>query len=363
MADISGSDGARWLIVAASSAFDTPGVCARWDRLNDAFNDGTPVLDSKTVSQLARHFGDSSLCLAFYHDEAENCDRAAALLTKRRFGDWAIFAPGQSCVGCVIVEPSLSGDVKVIESLVAALPQKAFRLSLHKQDPALSQFVDLPRHSKIDKQHRGTTSNVDLAGTFDGFWQARHKDVRRSVRRAQRTLEGDDIPYELTALTRPEDMAGAVRVHGELEGAGWKGREGTAIETNNAQGAFYTELMESFAATGGGCAYQLRYADTVVASLLTIAKNQIQIVLKTTYDESRARYAPGRFLDYLAYQHMFSRPQAKVLENYTVASSVDQKWASGTRPIYDIDITPGYVVKKAIDVAGAIRQVFSPPAR
>jgi hypothetical protein len=132
-------------------------------------------------------------------------------------------------------------------------------------------------------------------------------------------------------------MIAAVDEYADIESSGWKGKNNTAIRRNNRQGAFYKEVMLEFSRCNGACVYQLLFDEKVVASLLTLVQDGMQVVLKTTYLESYAQYSPGRFIDYLMLQSAFDNHNVSVVENYTNAGSEDCKWASGSREIYHVN--------------------------
>ena len=62
------------------------------------------------------------------------------------------------------------------------------------------------------------------------------------------------------------------------------------------------------------------------------------VALKTTYDESMSRYAPGRLLQYSFLELEFERATHKVVEFYTNSTKETLQWASSSRDIYHVSL-------------------------
>jgi hypothetical protein len=261
----------------------------------------------------------------------------AALVHKARFGELKIFTPAQACVGSLIIDPAYA-DSRFNEVLTALLNRFSLllRVNLPKQDAELAQSRLTAEERFFSIAQHSITTNIDVTGDFESYWSSRHKEVRRGIRKVLGSLADQQTEYSLAVLRDPAEMNMAVAEHGNLESAGWKGRAGTAIHAENAQGKCYARILTGFAERDQARVYQLRFDGVVVASLLTIVQNGVQAVLKTTFDESMAKYSPGRFIDYLAIADACEDPEISTIENYTSSKSVDRKWATGTRPICDV---------------------------
>ncbi|MGH8501161.1 MAG: GNAT family N-acetyltransferase [Gammaproteobacteria bacterium] len=226
---------------------------------------------------------------------------------------------------------------KRLDDLLASLPGFAWQIGLTRQDPLYSRFLGSAHQPRIEKINDWVTTHIDVDGSFEPFWQTRAKKVRQDVRRIFRRLETSSINWRLEVLRDHEAMPAGVRQYGELESVGWKGREGTAIHSDNVQGEFYTRVLQGFARAGDARIYQLYLDDRLAASLLTISRNRMLVVLKTTYDESVASLSPGRLIDYLMLEWAFADKDIGRIENYTNASAEDARWCSGSRNLYHVN--------------------------
>ena len=171
-----------------------------------------------------------------------------------------------------------------------------------------------------------------------GDRRATLEGTRKSIRRAIKKLEKEEITSSYQVVNTRSELQEALRIYGQLESAGWKGREGSAIEFDNQQGAFYYDVLNAYIDQGRAKVHQLKFGEKVVASLLTIEDEQMNIALKTTYDEAYAKYAPGRLLDYYMLQEMLKDGCQLKIENYTNASVEDQKWWPRVRDMYHVTV-------------------------
>lgn len=171
------------------------------------------------------------------------------------------------------------------------------------------------------------------------------------MERILRRLQREGISPQLVERRDVNSVAVAVAVHGELEAAGWKGKNGTAIRRDNAQGSFYTDVMQNFAQADGACAYQLYLGDRAAASQLTITQNGMLVLLKIAHDESLSTYSPGRLLDYLMLERLFSDSSIRKIEFYTNASRDDSRWATGSRKIGHVNYFRSNFLKRLVQMA------------
>jgi len=123
-----------------------------------------------------------------------------------------------------------------------------------------------------------------------------------------------------------------------LEIAGWKGAVGTAVAIGNEQGQFYTEALGRFARSNQATVYELHIGEQLAASRLVIANDQMVVILKTTYDESLARFAPGRLLLYRIIEEQLKSQSGKTIEFYTNATSDQADWTNFGCTIHNIQV-------------------------
>ena len=307
-----------------------------------------PMLDSGFVDTLLRHFGDGSehLCVLGSPSDPD----ALCILRRRAIGDWHSFLPSQTQVG-----PQLVPGSACLRTLFESLPGRVERIDLLSIDPAVLPKGGEPTHQRMLS---ALTVNVSLAGTFDDYWANRSKNLRHNMRRyARRTAEVAD-KVEHIRITSPADIARAVSRYAQLESAGWKGREGTALAPGNAQEAFYTDLLLRLSELGRAFVYEMWIGNRLAASRLVISSDHAVAILKTTYDETLNAYAPGRQQLHALIADCFSRHPGKTLEFCTNASVEQIAWATDCRHIEHWTLLRGVVSSAIFQTTRVTRNLF-----
>jgi hypothetical protein len=308
-----------------------PAFAAEWDRLNRELFGSHPLFDSRFVGPLLGHFGDGSELLCIHR--TDNAVDGALILRPLELGRWALFLPSQTQAGMVLMK-----SARLLEPLLPSLPGYAWSLDLLSIAPAFSpnwSGLTLPR---IVRPH-AVTMAVATEGDFAAYWQARPKKLKDNLRRYRRHAEETAGPLSITLITDPAEIEDALARYGQLESAGWKGKEGTAITPDNAQGHFYAETFVRFAHIGQAFVMELRVGELLVASRLFIHHEQIWIIIKTTYDETQSAYAPGRLLLYAMLEC--------VLLTCRAAASSSTPMSNATRPNGPLPYGPSRIIRSS----------------
>lgn len=276
------------------------GLSEEWARLA-AGAGGVPVLDVDFVAACLEHLASDEVNLAVI--EQGSAVVAMSFLVTSRLGTLETWAPGQAPLGLFVVErPEYLPAV--LEAIFKHYPTRAM-LSVLQQD---SRYTEPNSFGTLaDEVAYIDTPWIECATGFDEYWESLGSNIKRNMRKDGNKLEARNITPRMSVVERPEDIAAAVAAYGELEMSGWKGAENSAVSADNAQGRFYTGLLERFSARGRGFAYQLFYGDRLVASDLAIAGADCVVILKTAYlDEERAT-SPAQMLRRSYFPLLFER--------------------------------------------------------
>lgn len=343
-----------WIIQPAQTLLER--YADAWQTLQREHYRSHPLFDLRFIGPALRYFGDTGRRVRLALQSEAGKPVAMALLEDRGFGRWQLFLPSQIPLGPLLLQADHGVDQATarLNSLLAVLPGYAWTISLLKQDPAYSAPLSGDM-LQGERMFYATTVSIALEGSFESYWQARSKNLRSKMRRLLARLEEEGGRLE---ETRDQViMAQAVADHGRLESAGWKGQKGTAIHKDNVQGLFYREVLELFAKTGGARVYQLWLGGRVIASQIAIHQNGVMVLLKTAHDEAFSAYSPGRLLDYLMLQRLFSASELHSVEFYTNASTEDLRWSTAQRDIYHFNYFRSRLFKKAAVAARGMRHV------
>ncbi|MCL2344501.1 MAG: GNAT family N-acetyltransferase [Desulfobulbus sp.] len=317
-----------WEFLPAASAFAEH--VADWDRLNDELYGGHPYFDSRFVGPLLKYFAKGSERLCLYREQG--IVRGAVILQPHGLGRWAIFRPSQAQVTAILV-----ADAALLQSLLQALPGFAWSIEFHAVDPRYAPSFDSIRAQTIVFPHANTIGVVPGNG-FDAYWQQRPKKLRSNISRYSNRQEREAGASVLSSWREQGDMVGGVARFGELESAGWKGEVGTAVSIGNVQGHFYADVLAGFAATGQAEVYEMAVAGQLAASRLLIGNARMLVMLKTAYDETLSRFAPGRLLLYRLLERELAENPERVVEFYTNATRDQAEWATFDCAIHSIQL-------------------------
>ncbi len=343
-----------WQLIGARQGFAAN--ADRWARLNRRLFGGHPLLDPRFVGPLVEHFGTTSTRLAILGDPAEPC--GMMLVDRGRAGLWNTFLPSQCQIAPVLLAPC---DAHRLPALIRALPGRAIAFDLLSQDPLYSCVAGVEQPEGVvglmETHPHVRTMSVRLEGGFEQYWSARSRTLIKNMRRYGNRIERDDLRLEFEAATEPAHVTARVVDYGLLESAGWKGALGTAASLDSIQGRFYAAMMRGFAERGDAAVYSLLHGEHVVACRLVVRSPTMIVILKTTYDESYRRYAPGRLLLRAVLREMFERHTGAVVEFYTNATDEQLAWATDQRGIENVRVYRSALGRWAFERVRAARRL------
>lgn len=315
----------------------------RWDGLQRECAN-LPFLESGFLLPLLEEFGTGRELIALGHQDGKPC--AAAILAKRRFGVWQTFQPSQLPLGAWVSKPG-SSIAEEAKSLLRALPTFALNLSLTQIDPAYySRPEDEPRVRTMDYVE---TAWVDIDRPFDEYWESRGKNLRTNTRKQRIKLQNQNVTLVLECLTQPESVVQAIADFGALESAGWKGTDGTAVISDNAQGRFYCKMLEIFCRQGRGRIYCYRFNEKVVAMDLCIESGDRIVILKTTYDEAHKAVSPSTLMRQDEFRELFNSGTFKRIEFYGKVMEWHTRWTENRRSLFHLTTYSSTLVSQLHD--------------
>ncbi|WP_313952275.1 GNAT family N-acetyltransferase [Accumulibacter sp.] len=335
-----------WEIHLAKTAFSD--FTDDWDRLNARLYDRHPFADSRFVGALLDHFGDGSERLCVHRNDGGIS--GALILCPAGVGRWSQFSPPQRQIAAILLD-----DVRLLESLLCALPRPAWTIELHAIDPRYSPDFSRLTLPLIFQPH-ARTIGVRQWTNFSDYWQQRPRNREKNIRRYLGRAGSEFGPTRLSKLANAPDLNAGLKRFGVLETAGWKGKAGAAISSDNQQGAFYGDILRRFASTSQAAIYELHIGDHLASSRLVLINNHITIILKTTYDKSLARFAPCRPLRYRLIEEQFALPAKRTMEFDTNATSDQKEWATFARTIHNIQLFRNPAIAATFSALRALRR-------
>jgi hypothetical protein len=322
---------AAWIFHSATDAF------VRYRKLWDEIGQRTGrhiLMDSAFVELLIKHFAAPRVLLGVSNGATHP---AMALVEQAKQGFWQTFQPSQAPVGLISFSDSADAPAQ-IRSLIRSIPGYPLGFAILHQDPDFTLFGNLARSPNVERLEYIQTSRLRLTGTFEGYWKTRSHNLVHNLSRQRRRVAEQGGRLELVVDRKPERAADGIRIYGELESAGWKGQEDSAISAENLQGRFYRELLEHFCGRGEGAIYRLDFNGKPIASSLCLERDGMLVVLKITYDEKIERLSPGLLLHEAMLKSLFSEGRVKVVEYFGRYSDWHRKWTTETRVMYHLNV-------------------------
>ena len=305
---------------------------AEWDALCRATG-MPPFLESGFLRPLIEVFAGGSEQLALLR--AGSSWLAAAILRPRGWGLWETFQPSQLPLGPVLAPPG-QDLAELANGLLRALPGVGLSLGLTQLDPrSVARPAQGPATRSSDYIH---TAWVDIAGSFDAFWDARGKNLRQNVRKQRNKLQADGVAVELRCTRDAGGVAQALVHYGAMESAGWKAEGGTAIHPDNDQGRFYRAMLENFCADGRGRIYSLCLDGTPVAMDLCIEAAGELVILKTTYDEQQKALSPSTLMRHEQFRQLFDEGSIRRIEFFGPIMEWHTRWTDNARTLYHANV-------------------------
>lgn len=308
-------------------------LAASWDALNADRGD-LPFLAAYVMTAALKEFGGGQERLLVGHDAQGMA--AMLILQRKRFFEWETFQPSQIPLGAWVARKELS-LLNVVRSCQRNLSGLCLVFGVTQVDPLLA-----PREA-MDAKDSLTTDYIDTAwveieGSFADYWNARGKNLRQNMKKQRNKLASEGIATTFHCLTKSEDMAEAVARYGALESAGWKAQQGTAIHPDNAQGRFYTAVLEQACAKNGGLIYEYMFNNQPVAINLCMQRGAMLIILKTTYDETIKTFSPAFLLLQEALEPLFAEGRIGRMEFFGKVMEWHTRWTDKRRTIYHLTV-------------------------
>ena len=208
-------------------------------------------------------------------------------------------------------------------------------------------FPQVPYGSSVDLGLRGASrkpfmvirevardsDHIPNEGGYEATVKRLSGNFRRDLRRKLKHAEKQGV-LSYRSVESPEELEEAFVAFLEIEGSGWKGREGTrsAINSNPGLEAFYRGLLRA-RTPDSHCVINLLYLDdTCIAGEFCLYCNGVLSLLKIGYLESQARISPGGLLFDRVLRDWCERPGVRAIS--LVGDAAWQKsWHPGEEPV------------------------------
>lgn len=170
---------------------------------------------------------------------------------------------------------------------------------------------------------------IDIRTSWDDYLDSRSAGLRKALRRKMRRL-AELGKVGLETVTSGEALGQGLADGLQIEGEGWKSSNRTAISSQPAATAFYTELAQIMAARGQLRLHFLTLNGERIAFDYSIISNRCLYSLKAGHSSAYARFSPGTLMLGLILQ----RAHEEGLSGMDLLGDTDQfkmQWTDATR--------------------------------
>ncbi|NNE24620.1 MAG: GNAT family N-acetyltransferase [Rhizobiales bacterium] len=161
---------------------------------------------------------------------------------------------------------------------------QALRALAHENGLGIAEFEPIER--------AGLTCGTEYDAWFnDSFSRKRRKEFRRL-----RSRLGEQGRLESAARQAAEPLDVWINDFKQLEEAGWKGGNGTAVACLDDIACFLDQALSGFDACGRLLFWKLSLDGKTIATLFAVICGRKAWLIKIAYDEGYSRYSPGVLL-------------------------------------------------------------------
>jgi len=203
----------------------------------------------------------------------------------------------------VVRSPSPSGEAAVYElwKLLRRIPGwQLLELPTFPQDGACQRLMECAGTegyaTVLLHSHDAPILRLETDRTGRLTWlHGTNRHFRHELRRFGRLLE-TEMGGQPELVQRTDADPETLRKFFALEGSGWKGKEGTAINSDDRTRAFYEQVARVSASRGYFRLHSLELNGTMAAGAFSVATNDCFYPVKICYDEALHRGCPGQVL-------------------------------------------------------------------
>ncbi len=168
------------------------------------------------------------------------------------------------------------------------------RLGLVREGSGTVQALKAADQGPVLDAHDLDGRLIRLEGDWSAYEAKLGRNFRRNLKKARNRAKKAGWTYRF--LTGAQADPAFLDAFLELEGAGWKGSWGDAVQRTPNAVAFYRALTRRLAARGWLSWHVLEAEGRVVAAHLGVRFGRSIVLVRIAYDESEKRLAPGNLL-------------------------------------------------------------------
>jgi hypothetical protein len=205
------------------------------------------------------------------------------------------------------------------------------------------------RGALVDVRPGFEIGRVSLQQPFDIYMSDRSKNLRRSVRKDLKRLEGDGkVELRLLDGLGAEEVEDALRRAFTLEDSGWKGAAGSSVLRNEGIFEFYLRQARHFAGRRILRLAFLECAGRPIAFELGWLGKAVYHSFKVGYDERYRKFGPGHLLRYKLIERGSADPDLQFVDYQGPITEALCPWATERYTIGRIAVSPARLTARVL---------------
>ena len=188
-------------------------------------------------------------------------------------------------------------------------------------------------------------------GSFETWYEINFERKRRKEYRRLRTRLSEQGRLECLSLKPGDNVAPWITNLLELEAAGWKGRRGTALKSQNSVTMAFTEACRDLHNAGKLRFWSLVLNGRTIATMFAVVEGSGAWLGKIAYDETLAKFSPGVLLILDATEAFFSEAGIACVDSCAIPGHpmIDNIWR-GRVAMADVVVASANVGKRKFDL-------------
>jgi CelD/BcsL family acetyltransferase involved in cellulose biosynthesis len=204
-------------------------------------------------------------------------------------------------------------------------------------------------------------AGLDTGIDFDSWFNANFARKRRKEFRRLKARLSEQGTLEAVSRIPDEALSPWIEAFLALEGAGWKGRRGTALASSRDAARFLAEALDRLDERGELLFWRLALDGKPIAMLFAMVSGGTAFLGKIAYDESFARYSPGVLLMLEATRSLLGRPDIRRADSCAVPGHpmIDNLWRDRL-PVADMLVAAPGTPEALFQVVAAAERIRRP---
>lgn len=216
------------------------------------------------------------------------------------------------------------------------VPAESILMNTVREACAASNYRLIVRKNSVN-------SLVTAGKSFDEYFGRISGKFRKNVNAAERKAAEKGELRLLTPHTEKE-VTDFLRRGFAIEESGWKGKQGSAINTNPRAKKFYSNLARDFSAKGWLHLFLLDIDDDDIGFYFCVGRSGVIRALKIGVNEKRAKLGPGMILTKRVLHEMIERKQMRLWDFGGGESRWKKDWANHKEQLYSLYIFPNTLI-------------------